>query len=586
MKKLRLVPLVLILSLLIGAFPVSGGAAIANAALNVPNNIKVGLYYGSGELVYGNLLNSSENSDGRGYKFGYFDSARNFYSVAETDTTAITMVKDRNLYITRDSTNRYVDSPTSDFMGTVGCYHIRLPNGYTDYNAAKEAQAAYTGSFLLFENWVYYVMVGNYFSASEAAADAAARGISGSGYSASDRCVTVVETGTSNILFEFDCGTSFSLGVMPKPEFEGQKPLTWFKGYKYYGGFQYTRLTGNNLTVLNIVPIEDYIQGVLPYEMSVSWPIEALKAQAVCARTYAGQNIHKHGAYGFDVCATTDCQVYRGQNVTGDSIVQAATETAGQYVTYGSAIAPVYYHSADGGATENSENVFANPLPHLKGVLDPYEGTVKTGHDSWTYTYTPQQIKERLNAKGYAAGDILSVTPVYTAVGNIFSLTFKDSNGKTFIFKQRAAATILSFASGGKEIFSQRFTLSGNTTQSGALPAPPVAQINVTGSDEILEDVDGLYAIGGSGTAEALSGSSISIISSSGKQTVKLGKDYGAIRESGIAQTGSLFTISGSGWGHNVGMSQYGARAMALLGYSYEDIIRFYFTGVQLATNA
>jgi stage II sporulation protein D len=584
--KFRIVPLALAFALLISLFPASGEAYVASYSLNVPAYAKVGLYYGSGDLVYANLLNGSENSVGHGYKFGYFDAARNFFSVADTDATAITMVKDRNLYITRDSNNRYVDTATSDFMGTLGCYHIRLPYSYASYAEARDVVALYTGSFILFENWTYSVMVGNYFSASEAVADAAARGITGTAYSGSDRTVTVVETGTSHILFEFDCGSALSLGIMPKPDYEGQKPLTWFKGYKYYGGFQYSRLSGNNITVVNVVAIEDYIMGVLPYEMSVSWPLEALKAQAVCARTYAAQNVGKHGAYGFDICATTDCQVYRGQNVTGDSITQAVAETAGQYVTYGAAIAAVYYHSADGGATENSENVFANPLPHLKGVIDPYESTVKTGHDLWTFTYTPQQMKERLNAKGYAVGDILSVTPVYTDVGNIFSLAFKDSNGKTFIFKQRTAATILSWAAENKEIFSQRFTLVGNTTVNAVVPAPSSGPVYIAGAEDTeLTSANGLYAIGGSGIAEPLAGSAITVITSGGMQTLNLAAIAEGPRDSGIPQTGTSFTITGSGWGHNVGMSQHGARAMALLGYSYEDIIRFYFTGVELATN-
>ena len=90
---------------------------------------------------------------------------------------------------------------------------------------------------------------------------------------------------------------------------------TWFKGYRYYGGFRYERIGGGDLTVVNILDLETYIKGVVPYEMSSSWPLEALKVQAVCARSYAYINIHsgKHTSYHFDVCNTTDCQAYYGR---------------------------------------------------------------------------------------------------------------------------------------------------------------------------------------------------------------------------------------------------------------------------------
>ena len=74
-----------------------------------------------------------------------------------------------------------------------------------------------------------------------------------------------------------------------------------------------TAATANGtLTVINVVDLEDYVKGVLPYEMDKDWPLAALEAQAVCARTYAAKT--RHPSLGFDVCASTDCQVYYGRN--------------------------------------------------------------------------------------------------------------------------------------------------------------------------------------------------------------------------------------------------------------------------------
>ena len=105
--------------------------------------------------------------------------------------------------------------------------------------------------------------------------------------------------------------------------------MTWFKGYKWHGGFEYRRVTGGNINVINVVNIDDYVKGVLPYEMSPSWPLEALKAQAVCARTYALLQTKHYKSYQFDVCNTTDCQVYYGTNKASSLSNQAVDETKG-----------------------------------------------------------------------------------------------------------------------------------------------------------------------------------------------------------------------------------------------------------------
>lgn len=149
------------------------------------------------------------------------------------------------------------------------------------------------------------------------------------------------------ILFEFDCGSELSLAVEPR----GEDTLTWFKGYTYRGGFEYTRRDGGELTVINVVDIEDYVKGVLPYEMSGSWPLEALKAQAMCARTYAASHFDSMSTYNCDVTNDTYSQVYRGTNASTSATDAAVEATAGLYITYDGELIDAMYCSSNGGGT-------------------------------------------------------------------------------------------------------------------------------------------------------------------------------------------------------------------------------------------
>ena len=132
----------------------------------------------------------------------------------------------------------------------------------------------------------------------------------------------------------YDCGESGALGIQPDVTGAGET-RTWFSGYKYRGGFQYHRRNGGNLTVVNMVELEDYVNGVVCYEMGREWPLEALKAQALCARTYVMKNLGKHNSFGFDICPTAYCQAYHGMGSNKENYgpsevsMQAVRETAG-----------------------------------------------------------------------------------------------------------------------------------------------------------------------------------------------------------------------------------------------------------------
>lgn len=378
--------------------------------------------------------------------------------------------------------------------------------------------------------------------------------------------VVVTNAANNSVLYQVSTATA-ALAVMPIENGTGKAVTMTNWSFAYYGGFDIKALSSGKMQVVNVVGLEDYVKGVIPAEMSSSWHIEALKAQAMCARNYAIKHLGKHG--DFDLCDTSECQVYDGTyfaNATSDAAVDA---TAGKFVLYNDKPCDTFFYSANGGASESSENVWVTPLPYLVGKFDEYDTGGDSTHKSWTYTYTGAEISEMLKNWGYTIGTVTTVTPTYTAVGNIFSLTFSD--GKTTVtVKKQDAGNILCSSKLDKHTYSQRFTITGSSSTATGL--------YINNSSTPLESIFSSNATGGDGGVSkvTVNAGKISVITDSGVQTID---SYG----SGRTQTGPTFVIKGSGWGHNVGMSQYGAKAMAELGKTYDEIIKYYFTGVTIA---
>ena len=160
-----------------------------------------------------------------------------------------------------------------------------------------------------------------------------------------------------------------------------------------------------------MVDLEDYVKCVIPWEMSKDWPVEALKAQAVCARTYAVCQT-KHRAQGFDICATTHCQVYQGTAASGANSDAAVDQTAGEFLYYsGRLVQEAVYYSSNGGASEDSLNVWGNDVGYLKGKIDPYEGKIASiiPRYNWSTTFTASELTTLLNNRGY--GCLLYTSP-------------------------------------------------------------------------------------------------------------------------------------------------------------------------------
>lgn len=457
-----------------------GGSEYENEQPNIPNGIvRVGLAFGSTALDAVHL----QIKTGSGFAFGYYDSDRVFRSVGSTAESAVTVVADTNV-TAGDS--------------TFGAYHVQLGTAYASFDAA-EAAARDRGGYPVFYNGTYYVRVGSY-TTMEAASNSAATAY-GSVVSGGARSVLVVKAGTEQILFGFDCGSTYSLSLAPQSgsgaaitQVAECKDRSGTRSCTYYGDFQFTRLSTQDpqkLTLVNFVGLEPYVKGVTPYEMSSGWPLEALKAQAVCARTYVASHMNGSPANGFDVTGTTTSQVYYGTLDASANSDRAVDETAGKFVRYEGKLCETFYFAADGGATEDSENVWVTAVPYLRGVVDPYEKDIEFYCKSWSTSISRA-----------AVGDV-SIT--YTPIGNAMTVTVGDKT-----YSKDGVRTFLTSVC-GLRYNSRHFTV-----------------------------------------------------------------EYDAAADA--------YSVVGGGYGHNCGMSQWGAKAMAQEhGKTYEEIISFYYTGAYVA---
>jgi len=297
-------------------------------------------------------------------------------------------------------------------------------------------------------------------------------------------------------------GTRFENSIRLSPTEGGRLYI----GIRPYRGLLELRRTGSGrLTVINEVDLEEYLYGVLKMEVDPEWPADALKAQAVAARTLALQSMGRFASEGYDVRATTDTQVYGGISAEDPRTTAAVEDTRGEIMTYEGRPIFAAYHSDSGGYTESSELVWGGRYPYLQAVPDPYS-TGAPDHE-WMVRMDLPAFEERLRRAGRSANGITGIEVV-------------------------------------------------ETTPSGR-----VGLVRITGTHGVV--------------------------------TVK-GTDLRAIMGATLLRS-TLFIVRitpdeqplveflGRGSGHGVGLSQWGARGMAASGRTYTEILKYYYTGIEIS---
>lgn len=237
---------------------------------------------------------------------------------------------------------------------------------------------------------------------------------------------------------------------------------------KAYRGLVELSRTENGIQVVNQLSLEDYLVGLINCEISSAWPIEAVKAQAVIARTYALSRKASRSNAPYHLESSVIDQVYEGCQIEDSRARRAVTETEREVLTFGGSIIQAFYHSSCGGKTESSENVWGSALPYLKGVECQYCQTSPSA-TLWEQKLSLDEIEERLRTAGYKISGLTGIKSgplnsrgrlkqvVIVAAKGGFSLTgdqFRKAVGYSVIKSTRFTVKV---ADG-----EARFTGSGN----------------------------------------------------------------------------------------------------------------------------
>ena len=190
-------------------------------------------------------------------------------------------------------------------------------------------------------------------------------------------------------------------------------------GKKYFGGVLLKK-NSNSLTVINIVPLENYLRGVVPKEMSPTFQPEALKAQAVAARSFTLKNKNRHEKEGYELCAKNHCQFYDGVAPISAATDKAISETRGEVLYFDGEVAMTNFHTDSGGMTESIANVWGAEIPYLQPVAELTKNT-----RAWNVTIGKLEFAKKMGA-GF--GELQSINLSKLVVGK--SSTDRTSSGR------------------------------------------------------------------------------------------------------------------------------------------------------------
>lgn len=331
---------------------------------------------------------------------------------------------------------------------------------------------------------------------------------------------------------------------------------------KYRGSLQ-IRTGASSPALFNVLDMESYLKGVVPSEMPPSWHLEALKAQAVAARSYAYTQIQRNKSKGY-LEMTVSNQVYGGKSNEHVNSNRAVEETAGLYATYNNVPIDAVFHSSSGGHTENSENVWTNAVPYLKGVPDPYDQNNGNNHYRWTTTANSNTIKAKLSLKPNQTLLSLRITErgPSAAVQQIEAIVFDElTQGTSNIpILPKYGSTADSLRSiFGISLKSIKFDVSSDSSQTIKL---------ADGSEVSMDSLKGKKIKNAVGTDINITEMNLPVRL---KTSSKL-----------VPTSPKSFSFTGDGWGHLLGLSQWGARGMAEQGFKYNQIIKHYYTGTEV----
>lgn len=339
------------------------------------------------------------------------------------------------------------------------------------------------------------------------------------------------------------------LWLTPRRE-GGSQGVLRLEGQLFRGRLQLSR-EGEGLRAINHVSLESYLAGVVGSEMPASWPLDALRAQAVAARTYA--LAQRRPAAPYDLKATVASQVYRGVAAETPSTRDAVASTRGQVLMHDGVLINAVFHSSSGGSTENSGEMWSRQLPYLVSVPD-FDQTSPVHR--WEKSFDPLALRRAFReTDGVAAIEVL------------------DTSSTGRVRRARILGPAGSLELSGNEL-RQRLGLRSTFITLR------------------LESADSARPVGAAAPSpapESVSGSLRRLLAADRPPPPPLPPQLGApdpaapAKPFAAAAMPSLL-VTGRGFGHGVGMSQWGAHALALRGEDYRRILSHYYRGAELRT--
>ena len=231
---------------------------------------------------------------------------------------------------------------------------------------------------------------------------------------------------------------------------------------KPYRGLAELSVADKGILVVNQLPLEEYLVGLINCEISSAWPIDAVKAQAIIARTYAVNRKMARITAAYHMESSVIDQVYDGSLIEDSRARRAVSETAGEVLTFGGAVIQAFYHSSCGGRTEASENVWGAPVSYLKGVECQYCLTSPVA-TLWETKVTLKELEDRLRTAGHKVTGLSDIKPGPTnSRGRLKQVVLIAAKGNVTITGEQFRKAI-----GYGVIKSTRFTMKNSKNEIG-----------------------------------------------------------------------------------------------------------------------
>ncbi|MBO7149012.1 MAG: SpoIID/LytB domain-containing protein [Clostridia bacterium] len=493
--------------------------------------------------------------------------------------------------------------PTDSDSCDIGAYHAMLE---TPLSLGEVYMAMYAaidnGSnvpmLVYYTNGAYFLLVGSFKSASAAQAYIDASGNIFEGFTTvsgdpvgsmvvrepSPSAVRLIDFETNMTVFLYDGLDTEELGVMARDAEDGTTAYLQTPANKLYDGVFIFSRHEQGIELVNLIGLEDYILGVLPYEISNSWPLETQKAFAVAVRSYTVNTSGKHTkTYGFDMCNTVCCQAYHGVRNVNDTVREAVSATRDLVLVSNEGdIITTYYSAVAGGTTVSAKQAWGGSgAPYLLAQQTPWEDYSSHTNGTWKWSVSPHDLANVLVSKGYTdiKGAIADIQVEYADnSAYVYSITFTDVSGNKVTIKNTdtVRSRLSSYLKSANFVVG-RSSVIVNDPAFGSESAKRL--FSRLGSDNMITYVnwtDPMTVATSRGYEYTWAGVDTPVLTSSGEvstvdRTVEIKAD-----------NSDHFLFVGRGWGHGVGLSQVGAYCLGLQGFDSDFILQAYFANTHL----